>query len=150
MKKSPQLERLEQTLRSSRLSARGFLGDDRRSLWEILDADARELDKLGRNKEELAARMQELTDKAKPGLGDRVKVSDNLRVWASDTRGVIACPWPHAYRADKTVITVERTDTGRKIKWADLNIHLIGEHGFFQGKGSFFRLEPRELVEIIF
>lgn len=150
MKKSPQLERLEQTLRSSRLSARGFLGDDSRSLWEILDADARMVEKLGYSTAEIAVRMQNITDEARKGLGDWVEVGENLRAWVSDTRGVIACPWPHAFRADKTVITVEKTDTGKTIQWADLNVHLIGEHGFFQGKGSAFRLEPRELVEIIF
>ena len=150
MKKSPQLERLEATLRSSRLSARGFLGDDSRTLWETLDADVREVAKLGYTMKQIAARMQELTDKAKLGLGDWVKVSQNLRVWANDARGVIACPWPHAFRANKTVTTAERTDTGKQIRWADLSIHLIAEHGFFQGKGSAFRLEPGELVEIIF
>ncbi len=150
MKKSPQLERLEQTLRSSKLSARGFLGNDPRSLFEILDADAREVEKLGYSIAEIAARMQEITAEAKTGLGDWVKVSDTLRAWASDTRGIIACPWPHAFRAHKTVTTVERADTGKRIQWADLNIHLIGEHGFFQGKGSVFRLEPGELVEMIF
>ncbi len=150
MKMSPQLEKLEQMLRSSRLSARGFLGDDKRSLWEIIDTDAKELDRLGRTKEEIAARMTEITQKAKEGLGDWVELGEKLRAWASDTRGIIACPWPHAFRADKTVITAERTDTGLNIKWAELNIHLIGEHGFFQGRGSAFRLPPAKLVEIIF
>ncbi|MBD3285031.1 hypothetical protein GF359_01525 [candidate division WOR-3 bacterium] len=150
MKKSPQLERLEQTLRSSRLSARGFLGDDKRSLYEILDADASVVASLGYTMKQIAARMQEITDAARKGLGDWVDVDKNLLAWASDARGIIACPWPHAFRADKTVITVERTDSGKSIQWADLNVHLIAEHGFFQGKGSAFRLEPRDLVEIIF
>jgi len=150
MKKSSPLERLERTLRSSRLSARGFLGDDERPLEEILDADARAVESLGRTMAQIAARMQEITTRAKEGLGDWVEVGGNLKAWASDARGVIACPWPHAFRADKTVITVKRTDTGRQIKWAVLSIHLIREHGFFQGRGSTFRLEPDELVEIIF
>lgn len=150
MKKSPQLERLEAILRSSRLSARGFLGEDTRSLWEIIDRDTAELTRLGKTQEEVAVRMQEITDTAKRGLGDWVKITDNLRAWASDVRGVIACPWPHPFRTHKTVTTAERPDTGKQIRWSDLSIHLIGEHGFFQGKGSAFRLDPRELVEIIF
>jgi len=150
MKKSPQLERLEQTLRSSRLSARGFLGDDRRSLWEILDADARQVENLGYTMTEIAARMAEITGKAKEGLGDWVEVGDNLKACVTDARGIIACPWPHAFRADKTVTTVQKIDSGEQIKWADLSIHLISEHGFFQGKGSTYRLEPKVLVEIIF
>lgn len=150
MKKSPQLERLEQILKSSRLSARGFLGDDRRSLWEILDADAREVEKLGYTMPQIAKGMKEITDKAKQGLGDWVEVGSSLKACTTDARGVIACPWPHAFRAYKTITTVHRIDSGKRIQWADLSIHLIAEHGFFQGRGSSFRLEPRELVEIIF
>jgi hypothetical protein len=94
--------------------------------------------------------MTEITQKAKEGLGDWVQISENLKACTTDARGIIACPWPHAFRANKTVTTVQKTDRGKSIQWADLNIHLIGEHGFFQGKGSAFRLEPNELVEIIF
>jgi hypothetical protein len=31
-----------------------------------------------------------------------------------------------------------------------LNIHLIKEHGFFEGKGSPFRIEPSVLTKMIF
>ncbi|MBN2379667.1 hypothetical protein JXM67_07695 [candidate division WOR-3 bacterium] len=150
MKKPPQLEYLEQTLRSSRLSARGFLGTDQRSLWEILDADASEVEKLGYTMTGIATRMHEITDRANEGLGDWVEIGKNIKACTTDVRGVIACPWPHAFRANKTVTTVLKIDSGDEIKWADLNIHLIEEHGFFQGKGSVFRLEPSELVKIIF
>jgi hypothetical protein len=36
------------------------------------------------------------------------------------------------------------------IRWSDLSLHFIEAHGFFQGKGSPFRLEPRGLVEALF
>jgi len=29
-------------------------------------------------------------------------------------------------------------------------VHLIGAHSFFQGRGSIFRLEPGDLVQILF
>ena len=120
MKKSPQLERLERLLRSSRLSAHGFLGDDRRSLWEILDADAHAVETLGYTMRQIAARMQEISSAARNGLGDWVAVGDNLRAWANDARGIIVCPWPHSFRANKTVTTAERIDTGKSVKWAEL------------------------------
>jgi hypothetical protein len=31
-----------------------------------------------------------------------------------------------------------------------LNIHLVEEHGFFEGRGAFFRIEPEELIRVIF
>jgi len=150
MKKSPQMKKLEETLRSSKLSLIGFLGDDTRDLTEILDADAREVALLGRTMEEIAQRMQELTDAAKAELGASCKLPDNLVVCADDNRGLIPCPWPHDVRCQKTVTSVTRLDTAKSIRWSDLSIHLIRDHGFFQGKGSSFRLQPRELVELIF
>jgi hypothetical protein len=37
-----------------------------------------------------------------------------------------------------------------RTRWSDLNTHLIGQHDFFGGKGSMFRVEPREIVRTIF
>ncbi|NLI97952.1 hypothetical protein GX441_04750 [bacterium] len=150
MKKSPQMKKLEETLRESKLSLAGFLGNDARDLTEILDADAREVASLGLTMEEIAERMHELTELAKAELGASCSVSGNIEVCADDNRGLIPCPWPHGALCQKTVTTATRVDLGKKIQWSDLSIHLIMEHGFFQGKGSPFRLEPRELVEIIF
>lgn len=150
MKKSPQQEKLETLLRSSKFSACGFMGSDKRSLWEIIDSDAAELEKLGKTKEEIAARMQELTDLAKPALGDWVNAGKNLQVSVDDNRGMIPCPWPHRVRCLKRITTATQTDTCRSVRWSDLNIHLIKEHGFFEGQNSPFRIEPKELIEIIF
>jgi hypothetical protein len=53
-------------------------------------------------------------------------------------------------RYPKTVTNLRRTDTGEIIRWSDLSVHLIGAHSFFQGRGSIFRLEPGDLVQILF
>ncbi len=150
MKKSPQQKKLEDLLGSSKFSACGFMGNDKRSLWEIIDADAAELERLGKTTEEVAARMDELTDLAKPALGDWVEVGKNLKVSIDDNRGMIPCPWPHHVRCLKRITTATQVDTGKRIRWSELNTHLIKEHGFFEGRGSPFRIEPRQLVEIIF
>jgi hypothetical protein len=150
MKKSPQQDKLEALLRSSKLSACGFLGEDKRSLWEIIDADVAELERLGRNSEELAARMQELTDRAAAALGDWENINEILRVRVDDNRGMIPCPWPHAVRCLKRITTIHHVKTGKTIRWSDLNIHLIKEHGFFEGRGARFRIEPKDLVDMIF
>jgi hypothetical protein len=150
MKKSPQQNKLEALLRSSKLSACGFLGDDKRSLWEIIDADASELERLGRTKEDVAARMQEITNQAVSALGDWVHINEVFKVCVDDNRGMIPCPWPHAVRCLKRITTIHHLKTGKTVRWSDLNIHLIKEHGFFEGKGAPFRIDPKQLVDIIF
>lgn len=137
-------------LQPSKFSAEGFMGTDTRSVWEIIDTDATAMEKLGRTNEEVAQRMQELTDIGKPALEEWIEVGENLKVKVEDHRGAIPCPWPHHVRCVKRITTVVHKQTGKTIRWSDLNIHLIKEHGFFEGRGAPFRLEPRDLIETIF
>lgn len=150
MKQSPKDQRLEQMLRSSRIVAGGFLGTDPRPVSEIIAADRATLDALDFTPEQVGQRMQDLTDAARPRLGTEVVIDDRLVVWCEEWKGPMICPWPHGGRFDKRLTTVRRTDTGQTISWTDLNIHLIAKHGFFEGNGAAFRLEPGELVQILF
>ena len=150
MKKSPQTRKLEHILRSSKLVAGGFLGDDSRSFTEVIEADASQVSRLGYTMEQIAARMQEITDTAKTGLGNWVTVDDKLQAVAEEAKGSLICPWPHPGRYVKRVTTVELYDSGVTIRWSDLNIHLIAEHGFFEGRSAAFRIEPEKLIKVIF
>jgi hypothetical protein len=150
MKESPQSRNLEQILRSSKMAAGGFMGCDSRNVAEIIDADAFEVSKLGYTTQQLSVRMQEITDAAKRGLGTWVEIDARHQAMVQEARGSIACPWPHLRRFVKRVTTVKHLDSGQTIRWTDLNIHFIAEHGFFEGRGSAFRIEPGQLAKIIF
>ena len=150
MKQSPQDKKLDQLLHSSKLVAGGFMGTDLRALQEVIEADAALLEKLGFTAEQVAARMKQLTDLARPQLGNEVILEGKYRVRSEDYKGMLVCPWPHAGRYEKRITACERLDLGTKIRWTDLNIHLIEKHGFFEGRGSAFRLEPADLVRILF
>ena len=149
MKESPQDKKLDEILRSSRLVAGGFMGDDPRTVCEIIDADAGDLAERSVTKEQVAARMRHITDIAKPGLGTWVRIEEHLEARVDEARGRLICPWPHPGAFHKRITTVRAIETGVSIRWSDLNVHLIGEHGFFEGKGSDFRIEPKELVRVI-
>ena len=94
--------------------------------------------------------MKEITNRAIPSLGNWAEIDNKRHVKVDEAKGSLVCPWPHPGRYAKRVTTVKLIQTGQIIKWSDLNIHLIEEHGFFEGKGALFRIEPRELIEIIF
>jgi len=149
MKKTPQDKKLEAVLKASKISACGFLGSDPRDLWDIIQEDMAEVQALGWSTEAIAARMRELTAIAQKGLGEWVRVGTRLQVQCDDTRGVIPCPWPHRIRCLKRTTTV-KSDAGELLRWSDLNVHLIGAHGFFEGRGSPFRLEPKKLIAVLF
>jgi hypothetical protein len=143
------MQRIEELMRSGQLVAGGFLGDDPRPLEEIIEADAAALERMGVDPAAVAERMAELSRIARTGLGSFVKVDDTLEIAADDNRGVLVCPWADGARPFKTVTTARRTDTGQTVQWSDLSTHFIAEHGFFQGHGSAFRLDPRVLVDML-
>jgi hypothetical protein len=150
MKQSPDMQKLEEILRSSTLVADGFMGTDLRRVTEVIEADAAELFKLDVSLEQLGTRMTEITEAAEKGLGTWTRVDDCREAVIDEARGRTVCPWPHQARFRKRVTTVRRTDSGQTIRWSDLNVHLISAHGFFEGRGSTFRIDPAALVNIIF
>lgn len=150
MKKPPDLQKLEQVLRSSKLSAVGFMGSDNRSLTEIVDADLAELARLNCTTEQLSEKMQQITDLAAKALGNWAQIDDTHQAKVAEAKGRIPCPWPHPAYFAKRVTTLKDTKTGDEIKWSDLNIHLIREHSFFEGKASPFRIEPKQLIQMLF
>lgn len=150
MKESPQAQKLEEVLRSSKLVAGGFMGNDLRSFSDIIDADMAVLSHLGFTIEQVTARMQEITDIAISGLGSLVRIDQQREAKVDEAKGWLVCPWPHTGRFAKRVTTVKLVQSAKSIQWSDLNIHLIAEHGFFEGKGSAFRIEPKELINTIF
>ena len=150
MKESPQMKRLEEVLRSSRLVSGGFMGNDMRSISEVIDSDSAKVSKSGLTVEEISERMQEITYTATAALGNFVEIDENLQAKVDEAKGWLVCPWPHAGRFEKRVTTVKLVESGESIRWSDLNIHLIEEHGFFEGKGSAFRIEPGKLIRAIF
>lgn len=150
MKRSPFLVKLEEVLRSSKIVSGGFMGDDPRRVEDIIDADMSRLSHTGRTKEEVADAMWAVTEKAIPALGNWVDVGRAKTAKVEEAKGFLVSPWPETGRFAKRVTYFKDNQTGHELKWSDLGIHLIREHGFFEGKGSHYRLEPEELVRALF
>ena len=45
-------------------------------------------------------------------------------------------------------VTVENLDSGRKLKYSGLVPLMIERYGFYEGKGTSYRVEPRNVVEV--
>lgn len=149
MKRPPHMEKIEALMRSDDLVAGGFLGGDHRTLEEIIEDDKAELERCGVTAETLAEKMALVSARAAEGLGCYVAINEHLSARCDDNRGLLVCPWGDNVRRYKTVTTAVQTDSRLQLQWSDLSIHLVGAHGFFEGRGSVFRLEPRELCELL-
>ena len=150
MKQTPEQKRIEDNLRAGALSAEGFLGDDTRSLTDIIRDDQAMVEQLGLSHKTIAARLRALTEAGTTGLGRPVLIDGYLAVIVEDYRGEIPCPFRDHASFAKQLTTCTDQNSKRAIRWSDLNVHMIEAHGFYEGRGSSFRLEPAEIREILF
>jgi len=127
----------------------GFLGTDRRPLPEIIRADEKELKKLNLTNRIIAARMTWFRDAAQNAFGDFVRVAPGFEAACEVARGFLPCPFGDPGLHRKTTVVVRNLRLKTEITFSDLNIHCIAAHGFYEGQGSPFRLEPAELARIL-
>lgn len=149
MKQSPNLVDIQQAMQPGSLSAEGFLGTDDRSLADILQTDQQTVRRLGVTHTAIAAAMRRLTEMAKTGLGKPIEVDGLYEAVDDEFMGRLPCPFRDGFKAEKRITTVRKLSTGQTLAWSDLNIHMIEAHGFYEGLGSHYRLEPAELVAFL-
>jgi hypothetical protein len=149
VKQMPYFDRVEKNMRGIGLGT--FLGSDPRRLYEILSADQDMVNSLDLTHESIARRLEEIGQPAREAMGDKVVVEDRYEVEATEVRGMIPCPWAHPRGLfKKSHMELKDRKSGETLAWSDLCIHLIREHGFYQGAGSPYRLEPRKLKRVLF
>jgi len=150
MKETTKEQRTRARMMPGAITLSGFLGKDKRTLNAIISADEQELEKLGKTAEELADRMFYFTDASFSTYDGTITVDEYYIVETEVTRGKLPCPYAHGGIFRKAITKLTNTKNNTSVTWSFLNIHLIKDHHFFEGKGSTFRLEPAKLVETLY
>lgn len=152
MRNTPLLQKAQANMQPGVISADGFLGDDTRNLADIIEADEETLRSLGLDVETLCDRLEFLMDEGRKGLGDWITVQGRWLVRTDEARGHLTSPFEDGMFR-KVNIEVELLEngsqTGKKILFSDLSLHMIKQFHFFEGKGSPFRLEPALAKEVL-
>jgi len=149
MKQTIQMQRIQERMAPGVIVRDGFLGVDGRNLVDILTTDEAAAHRFGLSHREIADRMIELRDAGIAGLGEYIDVQPHFEVRVDSVRGKLPCPFGDPGIFQKTNTTVKNLALGREITYTDLHIHMVGSHGFYEGKGSAFRVEPKDLAEIL-
>jgi hypothetical protein len=85
-------------------------------------------------------------------------VAKRFQVQRTFSCGWQNCPWKEvvpgacdAYPRESATGDWQITNrrTGRELAGPDLIVHLIGAHGFFEGHGTSYRVDPRELTALL-
>ena len=133
----------------------GFLAADA-SLGDVLAADAAELARLSVSSGELGERLRELLERGSKSDWFRGKRVGEHRVELHRRRGLLTCPWaPEEFVAcsvgrgggpTSNEFVVVHVPTRARLEGLELHAHLIGDHGFFGGPGTEYRLEPTSVA----
>lgn len=150
MKTTPQEKKIMAKMQPGIITLNGFLGEDRRSLNDIIQEDSIILQKLGKEAKEIAARMKSLTQQSWEFFNEPVLIEGKYLVSTDVVRGKLPCPFGHPGIYRKAITYLVNQESGIELRWTSLNIHMIEAHGFFEGKGSPFRLDPETLCKAIF
>jgi len=148
MKLTPEEKITEKNFKPGTITKDGFLGNDSRHVHDIVQHDAITLDRLGITTKEIADRMQYFIDKGKDALEDKLEL-DEYTIQVIWSRGMLPCPFGEPRLHHKIFIVLRNNAINKSIRYTQLNVHLIKEHGFFEGEGSVFRLDPEELVTVL-
>jgi len=124
----------------------GFLGDDKRPLAEILEADNTAVERLGLTHQKLADR---LARQAMAAPGATVHPGEHLTAVYRESMGRIPCPWIGCGVFAKGEVELVDTQTKQKVLFSPLSVHLIARHGFYQGHGARYHIEPDDLARIL-
>jgi len=149
MKRSPYDQQVLDRMAPGALCAEGFLGHDPRDLSDIIAADDAAVAAAGLIHTQIAAKLAEWMLIAITELGRAVELTDNVTgVWR-EGMGRIPSPWPGEGVFPKGELQLTDRRTGRAMLVTQLSVHLIGTHGFYQGRGSPYRIEPAELIPLL-
>jgi hypothetical protein len=149
MKQTAILDKVQQSMQPGVITRGGFLGSDTRHLVDILVDDDARVHRLGLTHEAIADRMEELRMAGARGLGEGISVPPHFLVRVDSVRGKLPCPFGHEGLYQKTNTTVRNEKLGRELTFTDLSTHMIRVHGFYEGHGGLFRLDPEELAAVL-
>lgn len=149
MKQPPKYIYIQNQMKEGELSLAGFLGNDTRPLIDILQSDDEIVHQLGFSHNDIAVKMNELLILALKTPGELVDTDYELKIKAEEFRGSIPCPFGHQGLYPKNHIVAYHKGLNKYFYWSSLSIHLIEKHGFYQGVGALYHINPKDLAYIL-
>ncbi len=149
MKQTPDYSKAEANMQAGVITADGFLGDDKRPLTDIIEHDEESFSSLGLDFEDVAQKLEELLKAGQKGLGEPITVQDRFLVRTDEARGYLPSPFGTGV-FHKINVEVEKKGGGTKLIFTELNIHMIRNFHFLEGRGSAFRMEPKDIKAVLY
>ena len=148
MKVAPREREQMKLFGPSKFSADGFMGDDPRTVEEIIEDDRHELARLGTTTEAIANKLAIVFMRADGAFGNPVELTHGVTATIFEARGKIPSPFRGDGVFQKGEVMVYEEGSKTTFFITRLGINLIKKHGFFQGHGSRYRIEPADVLRL--
>jgi hypothetical protein len=142
---------LEADMRPGKLSSAGFLGRNEKLLDVLAEDNRRVVEECGLTHQELARHLR---------LAGAVAVmfaqkeprefryhGRRFKVKAACYRGFVDSPFEDGTKTNCEA-TVWNLDTGKRLAYSLLVPQMIERYGFYEGRGTRYRVEPRAVLEV--
>ncbi|GAB6090443.1 hypothetical protein [Spirochaeta dissipatitropha] len=152
MKMTPEFTKAQANMQPGVITSTGFLGNDKRNLADIIEADQETMARIAVDFDIAAARMRHLMEEGRKGLGEPITVDGKWIVRTDEARGFLPSPFEDGiFRKVNVEVWAqgETEDSQHKIIYTELSLHLFSKYHFLQGKGSPFRLEPDDIRDVL-
>ena len=133
-------------------STKGFLGKDEHLLDILAEDNQYVVEKQGLTHQDLARHLHILGNLALKHAVD--KAADityhgrTFRLRAKLFRGYASAPFEDGTKTNCEA-TVENLATGKKVSFSLLVPHMVERYGFYEGKGTPYRVDPRTVLEVL-
>lgn len=143
---------LEKEMRPGASSDSGFLGEAE-SLLEVLVADNDTVtQKLKLSHAQLAKPLLVIGYYAAQHAGAKpIAVSygkEDFQVYSSLSRGFQDSPFDDGTKTNATIL-ITNLRTGQKLNYSLLVPHMIERYGFYEGKGTPYRVDPLKIAQVL-
>jgi hypothetical protein len=140
---------LEKDMRPGVSSGQGFLGA-KESLLEILAEDNDFVNgELGLTHQELARHLHVLGKVAAKKKGEEIIYHGRaFKLTHFAFRGFQESPFKDGTKTNEEAVVLN-VATGKKLRYSLLVPAMIERYGFYEGKGTSFRVDPRQVVEVL-
>lgn len=139
---------LEHEMRPGASSTKGFLGADENLLDVLAEDNAYVTETLRTTHQELALHLRIIAEIGLRGIERFGYHGGRFRVTFVYTRGHQDSPFHDGTRASSEA-TIENLATGKKLTYSLLVPQMIERYGFYEGKGTPYRVDPKKIVDVL-
>ena len=143
------IDDLQREMRPGVNSTKGFLGADEKLLDILVEDNRYVVEELGLTHPQLARHLHVLGELAFRHQGQEIRYHGRrFKLGGATFRGSIESPFDDGTRTNREA-SLENLDNGKRLKYSLLVPHMVERYGFYEGHGTPFRVDPRDILAVL-